>query len=133
MMTRFLTTLILTIFTTAAFANGGMWLPLLLSNLNEEEMQGLGMKLTAEDIYSINQGSLKDAIVHFGGFCTGEVISSQGLVLTNHHCGFGAIQSHSTLEDNVLENGFYAKTKADEKPNPGLFEPIPNAISRLLS
>ncbi|MFK8058312.1 MAG: S46 family peptidase [Saprospiraceae bacterium] len=121
MLTRFLTTLLLAVFTSAAFANGGMWLPLLLSNLNEEEMQGLGMKLTAEDIYSINQGSLKDAIVHFGGFCTGEVISTQGLVLTNHHCGYGAIQSHSTLEDNVLENGFYAKTKADEKPNPGLF------------
>lgn len=121
MLTRFLTTFLLAVFTTAAFANGGMWLPLLLSNLNEEEMKGLGMQLTAEDIYSINQGSLKDAIVHFGGFCTGEVISSQGLVLTNHHCGYGAIQSHSTLEDNVLENGFYAKTKADEKPNAGLF------------
>ena len=121
MLTRFLTTIVLSVFTLAAFANGGMWLPLLLSNLNEEEMQGLGMKLTAEDIYSINQGSLKDAIVHFGGFCTGEVISSQGLILTNHHCGYGAIQSHSTLEDNVLENGFYAKSKADEKPNPGLF------------
>jgi hypothetical protein len=121
MLTRFLTTLVLSVFTLAAFANGGMWLPLLLSNLNEEEMQDLGMKLTAEDIYSINKGSLKDAIVHFGGFCTGEVISNQGLVLTNHHCGYGAIQSHSSLEDNVLENGFYAKTKADEKPNPGLF------------
>ena len=102
-------------------AGGGMWLPLLLENLNEEEMKGMGMKITAEDIYSINQGSLKDAIVHFGGFCTGEVISDQGLVLTNHHCGFGAIQSHSTLEDNVLENGFYAQTKADEKPNARLF------------
>lgn len=121
MLTRFLTTFLLAVFTTAAFANGGMWLPLLLSNLNEEEMKGLGMQLTAEDIYSINQGSLKDAIVHFGGFCTGEVISNQGLVLTNHHCGYGAIQSHSTLDDNVLENGFYAKTKADEKPNAGLF------------
>jgi hypothetical protein len=98
-----------------------MWLPLLLENLNEEEMKGMGMKITAEDIYSINKGSLKDAIVHFGGFCTGEVISDQGLVLTNHHCGFGAIQSHSTLEDNVLKDGFYAKTKADEKNNPGLF------------
>lgn len=102
-------------------AGGGMWLPLLLENLNEEEMKGMGMKITAEDIYSINQGSLKDAIVHFGGFCTGEVISDQGLVLTNHHCGFGAIQSHSTLEDNVLENGFYAQNKADEKPNADLF------------
>ena len=102
-------------------AGGGMWLPLLLENLNEEEMKGMGMKISAEDIYSINQGSLKDAIVHFGGFCTGEVISNRGLVLTNHHCGFSAIQDHSTLKDNLLENGFYAKTKSDEKQNPGLF------------
>jgi len=102
-------------------AGGGMWLPLLLENLNEEEMKGMGMKISADDIYSINKGSLKDAIVHFGGFCTGEVISDQGLVLTNHHCGFGAIQDHSSLNDNLLENGFYAKTKADEKTNPGLF------------
>lgn len=102
-------------------AGGGMWLPLLLENLNEEEMKGMGMKITAEDIYSINQGSLKDAIVHFGGFCTGEVISDQGLVLTNHHCGFSAIQDHSTLEDNLLENGFYAQSKAAEKSNPGLY------------
>ena len=98
-----------------------MWLPLLLENLNEEEMKGMGMKITAEDIYSINKGSLKDAIVHFGGFCTGEVISDQGLVLTNHHCGFGAIQSHSSLEDNVLENGFYAQSKSEEKANPNLY------------
>ncbi len=102
-------------------AGGGMWLPLLLENLNEEEMKGMGMKITAEDIYSINKGSLKDAIVHFGGFCTGEVISDQGLVLTNYHCGRGAIQSHSSLEDNLFKNGFYAQSKADEKNNPGLF------------
>ena len=66
-------------------AGGGMWLPLLLENLNEEEMRAMGMEITAQDIYSINSGSLKDAIVHFGGFCTGEVISDQALVLTNHH------------------------------------------------
>ncbi len=102
-------------------AGGGMWLPLLLENLNEEEMKGMGMKISADDIYHINKGSLKDAIVHFGGFCTGEVISNQGLVLTNHHCGFSAIQSHSSLEDNLLENGFYAKTKGEEKATPGLF------------
>lgn len=117
-------------------AGGGMWLPLLLENLNEEEMKGMGMKITAEDIYSINQGSLKDAIVHFGGFCTGEVISNQGLVLTNHHCGFSAIQSHSSLEDNLLEDGFYAQTKADEKPNAGLFvtfiERIEDVTKRVL-
>ena len=120
-MTRFLLFTITLLLPVLLSAGGGMWLPLLLENLNEEEMKGMGMKITAEDIYSINQGSLKDAIVHFGGFCTGEVISDQGLVLTNHHCGFGAIQSHSTLEDNLLENGFYAKTKADEKNNPNLY------------
>ena len=102
-------------------AGGGMWLPLLLESLNEDEMRDMGMRISAEDIYSINQGSLKDAIVHFGGFCTGEVISDQGLVLTNHHCGYSPIQDHSTLEDNLLENGFYARTKADEKANPGLY------------
>jgi hypothetical protein len=102
-------------------AGGGMWLPLLLENLNEEEMQSMGMKISASDIYDINNGSLKDAIVHFGGFCTGEVISNQGLVLTNHHCGYSAIQSHSSLEDNLLENGFWAKDKAAERPNAGLF------------
>lgn len=98
-----------------------MWLPLLLGQLNEREMQSMGMKMTAEDIYSVNKGSLKDAIVHFGGFCTGEVISSQGLVLTNHHCGYGQIQAHSTLEHNYLEDGFWASNLAAELPNPGLF------------
>jgi len=98
-----------------------MWIPLLLKALNESEMQKMGMKMTAEDIYSVNNGSLKDAIVHFGGFCTGEIISDQGLILTNHHCGYGQIQSHSTLENNYLEDGFWAKTKADELTNPGLY------------
>ncbi|MBC6996481.1 S46 family peptidase [Neolewinella lacunae] len=102
-------------------AGGGMWLPLLLENLNEAEMKEMGMKISAKDIYDINNGSLKDAIVHFGGFCTGEVISSKGLVLTNHHCGFTAIQSHSTLENNYLEDGFWAANHAQEIPNPGLF------------
>ena len=102
-------------------AGGGMWLPLLLENLNEEEMRAMGMELTAEDIYSINAGSLKDAIVHFGGFCTGEVVSDRGLVLTNHHCGYGAIQDHSTLENNYLQDGFWAMDLGEELPNPGLY------------
>ena len=104
-----------------ARANEGMWLPLLLADLNEAEMRALGMELTAADIYSVNAGSLKDAIVHFGGFCTGEVVSARGLVLTNHHCGYGAIAEHSSLKDNLLEDGWYAGRAADEKPNPGLF------------
>ncbi|MCC6724201.1 MAG: S46 family peptidase [Saprospiraceae bacterium] len=102
------------------FAVEGMWLPLLLGMLNETEMKSLGMKMTAEDVYSVNKGSLKDAIVQFGGGCTAEVISDKGLLLTNHHCGFGQIQSHSTLEHNYLEDGFWAKTLKDELPNPGL-------------
>jgi hypothetical protein len=103
-----------------AFAGEGMWLPLLLKSLNEKEMKAMGMKMSAEDIYSVNHGSLKDAIVHFGGFCTSEIISSNGLLLTNHHCGYGQIQSHSTVEHNYLRDGFWAKSYSEELPNPGL-------------
>ncbi|HEX5651623.1 MAG TPA: S46 family peptidase, partial [Chitinophagaceae bacterium] len=102
-------------------AGEGMWLPLLLEKLNEKEMRSLGMKISAKDIYSINSGSLKDAIVSFGGFCTGEVISSKGLVLTNHHCGFDAIQNHSTLDNNYIRDGFWAKNYSEEIPNEKLF------------
>ena len=104
-----------------ARADEGMWLPQLLGKLNESRMKSLGMKINAADIYSINKGSLKDAIVSFGGFCTGEVISSKGLVLTNHHCGFDAIQNHSSLEKNYIRDGFWAKNNAEEIPNKGLF------------
>ena len=92
----------------------GMWLPLLLQSLNEAEMKSMGMKMSAEDIYSINKGSLKDAIVHFNGGCTSELISGQGLLLTNHHCGYSQIQSHSSLEHNYLKDGFWAKDLKDE-------------------
>lgn len=101
-------------------ANEGMWLPQLLGQLNEKEMKSLGMKISASDIYNINKGSLKDAIVSFGGFCTAEVISEQGLILTNHHCGYDAIQEHSTIEHNYLMDGFWAKDKGTELANPGL-------------
>lgn len=104
-----------------SFAGEGMWLPIFLKSLNESEMRDLGMKISAEDIYSVNKGSLKDAIGHFGGFCTSEVISDQGLVLTNHHCGYGQIQSHSSIDDNILQDGFWAEDFDQEKPNPGLF------------
>ena len=114
--------LILFIFCSiTAEADEGMWLPQLLGKLNESRMKSLGMKINAADIYSINKGSLKDAIVSFGGFCTGEVISSKGLVLTNHHCGFDAIQNHSSLEKNYIRDGFWAKNNAEEIPNKGLF------------
>lgn len=113
--------LILLVMTIAAKADEGMWLPFLLEQLNEKQMKALGMKISAKDIYNINKGSLKDAIVSFGGFCTGEVISSQGLVLTNHHCGFDAIQNHSTLEHNYIQNGFWARSRSEELPNEKLF------------
>ena len=102
-------------------ADEGMWLPQLLSQLNEGRMKSLGMKISAADIYSVNKGSLKDAVVSFGGFCTGEVISKQGLVLTNHHCGFRAIQDHSSVENNYIQDGFWAMDKSKELPNKGLF------------
>lgn len=106
---------------SVAKADEGMWLPQLLAQLNEKQMKSMGMKISAEDIYNINKGSLKDAIVSFGGFCTGEVISSKGLVLTNHHCGFDAIQNHSTIQNNYIRDGFWARNNAEEIPNPGLF------------
>lgn len=101
-------------------ADEGMWLPIFLKQLNEKEMKAAGMKLKAEDIYSINKGSLKDAIVQFGGGCTGEIVSSQGLLFTNHHCGFGQIQSHSTLEHNYIKDGFWAMKPEQELPCSGL-------------
>src|SRR6187399_2865472 len=107
--------------TKLCLADEGMWLPQLLAQLNKKQMKSLGMKINASDIYNVNKGSLKDAIVSFGGFCTGEVISDQGLVLTNHHCGFDAIQNHSTLDNNYIRDGFWAKSNNEEIPNPGLF------------
>ena len=121
MRTLLLSILVQFILFAQLFAGEGMWLPLLLEQLNESEMQAMGMKMTAEDIYSINKGSLKDAIVHFGGFCTGEVVSSNGLVLTNHHCGYGAIQKHSDMTNNYLKDGFWAGDHSKELMNDDLF------------
>jgi hypothetical protein len=98
----------------------GMWFPHEVA-ARKADMKSKGMIMKPEVIYSAKGGGLNESVVHFGGFCTGEVISSQGLVLTNHHCGYDAIQSHSSLEDNLLEHGFWAKSFADEKPNPGLY------------
>jgi hypothetical protein len=101
-------------------ADEGMWLLPLLQKLNIDSMHTLGLKLSAEDIYSINHSSLKDAIVIFGGGCTGEIVSEEGLLLTNHHCGYDAIQNHSTVEHNYLEDGFWAMERKEELPNPKL-------------
>ncbi|MBP6828578.1 MAG: S46 family peptidase [Saprospiraceae bacterium] len=95
-------------------SQGGMWVPLLLEKQNEKEMKSLGLKLDADDIYAISQPSLKDAICQFDGGCTGEMISPEGLLLTNHHCGFDAIQQLSTLENNYIENGYWAKNRTEE-------------------
>lgn len=103
-----------------ASATEGMWLPFLLEKMNEKEMRAMGMKIRARDIYDVNAGSLKDAVVIFGGGCTGEVISQQGLVLTNHHCGYGTVQGLSNLENNYLLKGFWAKNQSEELPCPGL-------------
>ena len=101
-------------------ADEGMWLPMLIGK-NYEQMKKQGFKLTPEDLYSVNKASIKDAIVSFGGFCTGEIVSKNGLIFTNHHCGYDAAASNSTPENNILDNGFYAKSFQEEKPIKGLF------------
>ncbi len=98
----------------------GMWVLPLIEKLNIGKMTELGLKLSAEDIYSLNQASIKDAVVSIGG-CTAEIVSSQGLLLTNHHCGYGRIQAHSTVEHDYLKDGFWAMTKEEELPNPGMY------------
>lgn len=104
---------------TAARADEGMWIPMLIGK-NYETMRSMGLKLSEKDLYSINQSSLKDAIVQFGGGCTAEMISANGLLLTNHHCGYGSIASLSSVEHNYLDNGFWARKLSEELPVPGL-------------
>lgn len=104
---------------TVAKADEGMWLPFMLGR-NYEDMKKHGLKLTQEQLYSINKSSLKDAVISFGGFCTGEIISKKGLILTNHHCGYDAIADASSPEKNYLDNGFWAKSTAEEIPVQGL-------------
>ena len=102
-----------------ALADEGMWVPALIQS-RIKDMKAKGFKLTAEDIYSINRSSLKDAVLLFGSGCTGEVISDEGLFLTNHHCGYYFIGSHSSVEHDYLTNGFWAMNRSEELPNPGL-------------
>jgi len=111
---------LLSVFTLQSRADEGMWLPLFVQRLNYVDMQKEGLHLTAEEIYSINHSSLKDAIIIFGGGCTGEIVSANGLIFTNHHCGYGAIQSHSTVEHDYLSDGFWATRYEEEIPTPGL-------------
>ncbi|WP_183565178.1 S46 family peptidase [Mucilaginibacter sp. SP1R1] len=109
------------IFSEIAKADEGMWIPMLIGK-NYDQMKKQGFKLTPEDLYNINKASIKDAIVSLGGgFCTGEVVSNKGLVFTNHHCGYEAISANSTPQNDILDNGFYAKSYQEEKPISGLF------------
>src|SRR5690554_5097580 len=119
-MKKALFTLLIGLFVSIAYADEGMWMLNLLKQQKLAEMQEMGLKLQDVDIYNPSGSSLKDAVVQFGRGCTGEVVSSQGLVLTNHHCGYSQIQNHSTLENNYLETGFWAMSQAEELPNPGL-------------
>ena len=113
--------ILLVLFVLPAFAQqGGMWIPSLLKGSNEAEMKALGMKISADDIYSVNTSSLKDAVPHFDGGCTAEMISPKGLLLANHHCGYDNIQSHSTVEHDYLTDGFWAYKMSDELPNKDL-------------
>lgn len=118
-MTRKILISALFLFAAMAFGQqyGGMWIP---TELNEKEMKDLGMKISAKDIFDPNKASIKDAVVQFDGGCTAEVISPKGLLLTNHHCGYDNIQAHSTVENDLLTNGFWAKDMSGELPNPGV-------------
>ena len=112
--------LLLVFFYGQAVADEGMWLPSLIYKLNIAEMQQMGLRVNAEDIYNINHSSLKDAVVALDhGSCTAELISDDGLLLTNHHCGFDEIQSHSSVEHDYLQDGFWAMSREEELPNPG--------------
>ncbi|NMH27469.1 S46 family peptidase [Flavobacterium silvaticum] len=117
---RILKLLLLLVSGTCFSQQGGMWIPSLLDGMNAKEMKSLGMKMSVSDIYDVNKSSLKDAVPQFNGGCTSEVISPKGLVLTNHHCGFDAIQNHSSVEHDYLQDGFWAYKMEDELPNPDM-------------
>src|SRR5687767_4784472 len=104
-----------------AVADEGMWLPLLMGQQAYNDMVKRGLKLTKEQLYSMNKASIKDAIIIFGGFCTGEIVSNEGLIFTNHHCGYDAVATASSVTNNYLKNGFWAKSKQEEIPSPGLY------------
>src|SRR5690606_32122052 len=117
---RFLRLFLLLFVVTATAQQGGMWVPSLLSGRNEAEMKKLCSKITAQQIYDANKPGIKDAVPQFDGGCTAEMISPKGLLLTNHHCGFSEIQSHSTVEHDYLTDGFWAMSMEEELPNPGV-------------
>src|SRR5512141_451521 len=116
----FISLLLITTLAPTLKADEGMWIPLLIEKYNIKIMQEKGFKLSAEDIYSVNKACMKDAVLRFGGGCTAEIISGQGLLITNHHCGRSIIQGHSSLEHDYLTNGFWAMSNKEELQNPGL-------------
>src|SRR5258706_9293946 len=113
-MKKFFIMAVLSAIACRSFADEGMWLPLLLGEQVYNDMVKRGLKLTKEQLYSINKSSIKDGIIIFGGGCTGEIVSNQGLIFTNHHCGYDAVARASTVEHNYLHDGFYAKSKQEE-------------------
>ena len=119
-MKKVLFTLAAAMISLTAMADEGMWLLPYLQKMNIKDMKAKGLKLSAEDIYSVNKSSLKDAIVIFGGGCTGEIVSDKGLIFTNHHCGYGSIQALSSVEHDYLKYGFWASSHGEELPVPGL-------------
>ena len=118
-MKKIILTIIAALCTIIASADEGMWLPSLISQ-RIADMQEKGFRLSADDIYAINKASLKDAVVLFGRGCTGELISPEGLLITNHHCGYSQIQKHSSVEHDYLRDGFWAMNRSEELPNDGL-------------
>ncbi|OQP45692.1 S46 family peptidase [Niastella populi] len=120
-MKKILLTVVLAVTMVRSFADEGMWLPLLLGQQVYNDMVKRGVKLTKEQLYSMNKASIKDAIIIFGGFCTGEIVSNEGLIFTNHHCGYDAVATASSVTNNYLKNGFWAKSKQEEIPSPGLY------------
>ena len=120
-MKRIFLSLILVVSLFRTHADEGMWLPMLLGKQVYNDMVKRGLKLSKEQLYSVNKASLKDAIIIFGGFCTGEIVSNQGLIFTNHHCGYDVIASSSSVEKNYLRDGFYAKSKEEEIPAQGVY------------
>src|SRR5919112_3538833 len=120
-MKRVFLSLILVVSLFRTYADEGMWLPMLLGKQVYNDMVKRGLKLSKEQLYSVNKASIKDAIIIFGGFCTGEIVSSQGLIFTNHHCGYDVIASSSSVEKNYLRDGFWAKSRQEEIPAQGLY------------
>jgi len=120
-MRKLLLVLFLFISVFRGMADEGMWLPLLLGQQVYDDMAKKGLKLTKEQLYSINKASLKDAIIIFGGFCTGEIVSNDGMIFTNHHCGYEAVAAASSMEHNYLRDGFWSKNKGEEIPAGGIY------------